>query len=375
MKKIKNSFFFQEIPLWLAWLTVAAFFSFNLSERWLSDLAYPVRFGFLFVWLFIIVIWNSFEVAHHVEKLSESVREPFGTLILTLSVTSIEIVMIVSIMIAGKQNPYLVRDTMYAILMIVLNGIVGLGLLLGGIRYREQRYNLRGSIQFVSVIFVLAVIGLVLPDFTQSRATNNFSTGQTTFLVVTYLAVYAIFLGMQTISHTKHFILSSESQEPSHPSKLHVQCPNKSGAYNAILLVAYLIPTLLIAKKIALPIEVTMVSLSPPAALGGLLVAALVLAPEAVSAIRASLANHLQRSVNIALGTVLATTALTIPIVLAIGLFIGQPVILGLANTHITLLMLTLMTATLTFASGRSNILQGALHLLLFFVYIMLIFD
>ena len=167
--------------MWLAWLTVAAFFGLHLGERWLTELVYPVPFGLLFLWLFIMVIWNSFEIAHHVELLSEAIREPFGTLVLTLSVTSIEIVTIVNIMLIGEENPTLVRDTMYSILMIVLNGIVGLSLLLGGIRYREQRYNLRGSIEFISVILVLAVIDLILPDFTHSTSDRTFSTGQCTF--------------------------------------------------------------------------------------------------------------------------------------------------------------------------------------------------
>ncbi len=365
----------HEAPLWLAWLTIAFFLQFNLSERWLDDLSHPLRFGILFSWLFILVIWNSFEVAHHVECLTETLREPLGTLILTLSVTSIEIVTIINIMRIGGENPTLVRDTMYSILMIVLNGIVGLSLLLGGIRYREQRYNLRGSIEFVSVIVVLAVIGLVLPDFTQATTNPTFSTGQTLFLIFTSLMIYGIFLAMQTFSHTKHFIFPYETHKPNKPMKIHFKYSPRRPAYHAILLIAYLIPTLLIAKQISHPIDATMTYLHPPVALSGLLVAILVLVPEGVSAIRSSLSNHLQRSVNIALGSVLSTTALTIPVVLTMGLFTHQSIILGLDISEITLLILTLITAIVTFTNGRTSLLQGALHLLLFFVYIMLIFD
>lgn len=375
MRKLRELLLLHEIPLWLAWLTVAAFISLGLSDRWLSNLEHPIRFGLLFVWLFFMVIWNSFEVTHHVEILAESMRQPFGTLILTLSVTSIEIVTIVNIMLMGNSNPSLVRDTMYAILMIVLNGIVGLSLLLGGIRYREQRYNLRGSIEYISVILILAVIALVLPNYTQSTPNSTFSIGQSVFLIFTSLIIYAIFLAMQTISHPKHFISHYESHEPNKPLKIHMKYTQKCTTYHACLLIAYLIPTLIIAKQIAHPIEVTLSDLNPPAALGGLLVAILVLAPEGVSAIRASLTNHLQRSVNIALGAVLATTALTIPVVLTIGLLVGEPIILGLSKTNVTLLLLSLASAIVTFASGRTNVLQGALHLLLFFTYIMLIFD
>ena len=373
--KIREKLLFHEAPLWLAWLTVGAFLGLHLGDKWLGDLSHPVRFVFLFVWLFITVIWNSFEIAHHVEMLTEAVREPLGTLILTLSVTSIEIVTMVNIMFIGNDNPTLVRDTMYSIIMIVLNGIVGLSILLGSIRYREQRYNLRGSMEFISVILVLAVIALILPDYTESTIKPTFSTGQTLFLVFTSLAIYVIFLAMQTVSHTKHFISPFESHEPCKPMKIHIKYSPKCAAHHAFLLIAYLTPTLVIAKLIATPIDTTLVSLNPPPALGGLLVAILVLAPEGVSAIRASLSNHLQRSVNIALGAVLATTALTIPVVLTIGLFTGETIILGLSKTSITLLVLSLITSIVTFLSGRTSPLQGALHLLLFFAYVMLIFD
>jgi len=373
--RVRDILLVHELPLWLAWITILAFLGFDLTDRWLSDLEYPLLFTALFLWLFIMVIWNSFEVAHHVEMLAESIPEPLGTLILTLSVTSIEIVTIVNIMLVGEESPTLVRDTMYAIIMIVLNGIIGLSLLLGGLRYREQRYNLRGSIEFASVILVLAVIGLILPDFTMTTPGPTFSTGQTIFLIFTSLGVYAIFLYMQTLSHTKHFVSPFESQQPSKPLKIHIRYPQQSGLYHGIMLIAYLIPTLVIAEQIAVPIDATVTDLNPPQALGGLLVAVLVLAPEAVSAIRASLANRLQRSVNIALGSVLATTALTIPIVLTIGLYTGQSIILGLSKPNIALLALTLVTVIVTFASGRTSILQGSLHLLLFFAYIMLIFD
>lgn len=371
----KERLLFHELPLWLSWATVAAYLGFDCSDHWLSNLGHPLIFSILFLWLFLMVIWNSFEVAHHVEKLGESLREPLSTLILTLSVTSIEIITIVNVMLIGNASPVLARDTMYSIIMIGLNGIVGLSLLLGGIRYNEQRYNLHGSIEFTSVILVLAVISLVLPNFTQSTTNPTFSTTQTVFLILISIMLYTVFLAMQTRSHIQHFISPHDSHEPCKPMKFHIHYSPKPPVYHAILLVAYLVPTLLIAKLIAIPIATTMLDLHPPEALGGLLVAILVVAPEAMSAIRASLSNHLQRSVNISLGAVLSTTALTIPIVLTIGLFTHQVIILGLSKTNVTLLLLSLITGMITFASGRTNILQGALHLVLFFAYIILIFD
>lgn len=374
-REVKDILLFHELPLWLAWITVTAFLVFPLKETFFHDLTHLPAFLFLFLWLFTLVIWNSFEIAHHVEMLTESIREPLGTLVLTFSVTSIEITAIANVMLISNENPTLARDTMYSIIMIVLNGVVGLSLLLGGIRYREQRYNLRGSMEFISVIMVLAIIDLVLPDFTQSTTNHTFSKGQSVFLLLISIAIYAIFLGMQTISHTKHFISPFESHQPSKPMRIHIKYRQKNALYHGLIIVGYLVPTLFLAKQIAFPIDSALMVLNLPQALGGLIVAILVLAPEGVSAIRASLSNHLQRSVNIALGAVLATTALTIPIILAIGLWTGQAVILGLDAGEMTLLSLSLITSIATFVNGRSSLLQGALHLLLFFSFVMLIFD
>lgn len=313
-------------------------------------------------------------VADHVDDLAETMREPFGTLILTLSVISIEIVAIVSIMLTGHSSPSLARDTMYSIIMILLNGVVGLSLLLGGLKYHEQRYNLRGSLDFLSVICVLSVIGLVLPNFTLSTTNPTLSLGQEIFLIFISVTIYGIFLGIQTVSHRAHFISPLQYLDNQPPMKHKKECI-RSKHYHTALLIAYLVPTLLLTKQIAIPVETMTNILHAPEALGGLLVAILVLSPESVSAIQASLANQLQRSVNIALGSVLATTALTIPAVLLIGLLTHQTVILGLLYSDMTLLLLTLITSIVTFASGRASLLQGAIHLLLFFAYVVLVFD
>ncbi len=374
-RKIKEILLFHEAPLWLAWLTAGIFLIFDVSHHWLINFHHPLIFGILFAWLFLLILWNAFEVSHHVEQLAEFVRQPFSTLILTLSVISIEIVTISSVMFHGENNPTLARNTMYSIIMIVLNGVVGLSLFLGGIRYGEQRYNLRGSIEFMSVIFVLGVIGLVLPNFTRSSIGPTFTILQTFFFIITSLGIYSIFLCIQTISHRAHFVSKAEAHYPNKPMNIHIKYSPKSAIYHGFLLITYLIPTLLLAKQISYPIDTTLDYLHPPQTLGGFLVAVLVLSPEGVSAIRASLANHLQRSVNIALGSVLATTALTIPAVLIIGLITNRIIILGLPPTDVIILIISLITGIVTFASGRSGMLQGAIHLLLFFAYVIMIFD
>ncbi len=369
----RHSLFMNEPALWLAWLTVLVFLA--LGNVWPGNLQHTGLLLIIFIYLFVIILWNSFEVAHHVEALAETMPEPYSTVVLTLTVIFIEVSLIASIMLTGPDNPTLARDTMDAVVMIFLNGIVGISLLLGGLRYQEQQYNLQGSIAFLSVIILLAVVGLVLPNFTHSTSSATFSTFQEIFLIVTSLGIYAIFLIIQTISHRTHFVTPFQPQQTFTPFDLHMKYPAKSIKYHLVLVIAYLIPTLFLAKQAAIPINFFLGKTGAPSALGGLLVAILVVAPEGVSAIRASLANQLQRSVNISLGSVLASIGLTIPVILIIGLITGKTVVLGLDYTDTTILVLTAIMSILTFVSGRTNILQGAIHLLLFFAYILMIFD
>lgn len=371
--KIRQSLLVIELPLWISWLTTLFFIFFG--HAWLANLNHPGLLLIVFIGLFLLILANSFEVAHHVEALAESLREPYSTLILTFTVITIEISLIASVMLTGPDNPSLARDTMYAVVMIILNGVIGLSLLLGGIRYKEQQYNLKGSIAFLSVIILLSVVGLVLPDFTHSTTGPTFTTFQEIFLIVTSLGIYGIFLTIQTVSHRTHFLTPFQPQEAYTPFDLHIQYPPKSIKYHTALVIAYLLPTLYLAKQAAIPINFILSELGAPVALGGMFVAILVVAPEGVSAIRASMANQLQRSVNISLGSVLASIGLTIPVILTIGLITGKTVVLGLDYADTTLLLLTAIMAILTFVSGRTNILQGAIHLLLFFAYLLLLFD
>jgi Ca2+:H+ antiporter len=256
--------------------------------------------------------------------------------------------------------------------MIVLNGMVGLSLLVGGLRYREQTYNLRGANAFLAVIVPLAVLGLVLPNFTQSSPGPTLSPLQAVFLIVMSIGLYGVFLAIQNVRHRDYF------QPPASDADIdvgHADHEVRSVAYHTPLLLIYLVPIVLLAKQIALPINYGIHVLRAPPALGGFLVSVLVLSPESLSAVRAALANQLQRSVNLLLGSVLASIGLTIPAVLTIGFITDQTVILGLDPVDMTLLLLTLVLSLMTFASARTNVLLGAVHLLLFLSYLMLIFE
>ena len=365
----------QEKALWVSVFSAVVFAVYG--DHWFDDLGHFATVSFLFVWLFAVIMWSAFAVVRHADCLAARLGEPYGTLILTLAVISIEVMMISAVMLTGGDNPTLARDTMYAVIMIALNGMVGVTLLLGGLRHREQQYNLQGANAFLAVIVPLAILGLVLPNYTHSTDDPSFSTAQAAFMIVLSIGIYAVFLGIQTVRHRSHFLQPSLDLDDSVEGAVseHGVRNLRSSPYHALMLVLYLAPLVVLAKKLAYPIDHGIVVLGFPHALGGFIVAVLILTPEALSAGRAALENQLQRSVNIFLGSVLATISLTIPAVLVIGMISGEHVVLGLTGEETVMLLTTLLVSILTFASGRTNVLQGAVHILLFLAYIMLIFD
>jgi len=243
-----------------------------------------------------------------------------------------------------------------------------------------QSYNLYGANTFLAVILPLAVLGLVLPSFTVSTTGPTLSLLQSAFLVVMSIGLYAVFLAMQTRRHSDYFVmpggeaaaLDGNAHEAAH-SDAHA-APH-SITFHAVLLFAYVLPIVLLAKQIAVPVDYGIEVLRAPAALGGLLVAVLILSPESLAAIRAARANRLQRSINLALGTALTSISLTVPAVLIIGFVTERTIVLGLDPANIILLLLTLVVSMLTFALERTNMLLGAVHLLLFLAYLMLLVE
>lgn len=362
----------QESLLAVAFATTALFLLFG--KGWLADLSNPLWFALMLVWLFAVILSSAFAVVHHAESLAVKLGEPLGTLVLTLSVIGIEVMMISAVMLTGESKPTLARDTMYGIVMIVLNGMIGVALLVGGLRHHEQEYNLQGANSFLSLIVPLTVLGLVLPNFTNASPGPTLSTFQSAFLAVMSIGIYSLFLVIQNRRHREYFVRPAAARAvEAHNNASHE--PTNSLTYHAVLLAMYLLPVIVLAEEIALPIDHGIEVLHAPLALGGFLVAVLILSPESLSATRAALANDLQRSINILLGSVLASIGLTIPAVLTIGMITGKTVMLGLQPPDMVLLVLTLAVCGLTFTSSRTNVLLGAVHLLLFLAYVMLIFE
>ncbi len=367
----------SESPLLLGvFVTVIAYW---VGANWLNDLSHGLKFAALFVAVFGTMLWCAFAVMHHADELAELLGEPYGTLILTISVISIEVAAIAAIMLNGSANPTLARDTMLAVLMIVLNGMVGLCLLVGGWRHIQQDFNLEGARAFLAVLITLATITLVLPRFTISTPDPSLTPLQGIMFATITIALYGTFLAIQTMRHRGFF---TEPNTADHVAREHAaeagghhSVSVRSVLYHAAFLVLTLLPIVLLSKKLAVLVDHGIDELGAPEALGGLAVAILVLSPEGMAALRAAHANHLQRAVNICLGSALSTIGLTVPAVLLIGLFSGIHVILGLEPTEVLLLLLTLMLSILTFGVTRTNVLQGAVHLVVFVVYLLLIFN
>lgn len=359
----------SEWPLILAIATGALFLLGGTAIT--SLLMRPPWLILTFGWLFLTILFGSKAVVRHAEDLAHELGEPYGTLVLTLSITTIEVASISAVMLHGANNPTLPRDTIFAILMIILNGMVGLSLLFGGWVHKEQHYNLQGANVYLSVIVPLAVLSLILPDFTRTTPGPTLSGVQQAFLIIIALGLYGAFLAIQTGRHRVYF-----SAEISQSEEFRAAAAKSPSIYrSAALLVAYLVLIIYLAELLATPIDYFTETLHLPDALGAVIIAALVATPEAMSAIRAALANHLQRAMNIFLGSVLATISLTIPAMLIVGHFSGRHFVLGLEHTDIVMLLLTLFSCGITFGSGRTNVLQGAVHLLLFAVYVLLIFQ
>ncbi len=362
----------EEKSLLFGAATTVLFLAFG--SGWLERLHNPLIFGGLFLWLFAIMLWLAFGVVKHADCLAIKLGEPYGTLILTLSVISIEVVMITAVMLTGGENPALARDTMFSVLMIVLNGMLGITLLAGGWKHREQEYNLQGANTYLSVIVPLAGLGLILPRFTNSAPGGAVTPLMAIFLTVMSLGLYGIFLAMQSTRHRKFFTQPGVGEAPGGHDD-HGSLTIRSTGFHALFLFLSMLPIVLLSKKMAGLVDHGISVLNAPQALGGFLVAILVLSPEGMGAIKAALSNNLQRTVNISLGSALATIGLTIPAVLVVSLATGKRLDLGLETPEIVLLSLSILVAAINFSSVRTNLLQGAVHLVLFFAYLMLIFD
>jgi Ca2+:H+ antiporter len=345
-----------------------------LAKGWIATaLGQPVTLVAVLAVICGVILAAAVAIVRHAEVLAHRLGEPAGTLLLTLTITGLEVAMVAFVMSTGVEKPTLARDTMFAVVMLVLNGFLGLALLLGGLRHREQPYNLQSANAFLVMILPLTVLGLILPDFTRATPGPVLSKFQMIFLSIMSVGIYAVFLFVQNWRHRGFFVAPGAEVEA--PSEEHADTSSRSTLFHAVMLGCYGLPLVLLAKQMAAPLDALVSRFNAPPALGGFVMAVLVLTPESIAAIRAALVNRLQRSVNILLGSVLASIGLTIPLVIAVSLASGRMLVLGLDPAGTVMLVLTLMTSMLTFSLPRTNVLLGCVHLLLFCAYFMLMFD
>jgi Ca2+:H+ antiporter len=326
--------------------------------------------GLLLVLVGVALCAAVFTAVHHAEVVAHRVGEPFGTLVLAVAVTVIEVALIVSVMLtSGPEKAGLARDTVFAAVMIVCNGIVGICLLVGGIRHREQDFQSRGAAAALAVLASLSVLTLVMPNYTTTNVGPVLSSSQLAFAGVSSLVLYGVFVFVQTVRHRDYFLAGTPDED------VHAAPPSAGQAMAAGgLLLVCLVAVVLLAKVLSPVVETAVKNAGAPAAVVGIVIAALVLLPEGLAAVRAARADRLQNSLNLALGSALASIGLTIPTVACVFLYTGQPLVLGIDGKETVLLVLTLIVGTLTLSSGRTTILQGAVHLSLFAAYLFLSF-
>lgn len=303
---------------------------------------------------------------YHAEVLAHYLGEPFGTLTLALAVTVIETSLIISIMLGeGSSAQALARDTLIAAIMITINAIVGVCLLVGGSRHHEQSYTQSGVSLGLAMLATLAILTLVLPNYTISAGGAFYSDAQLTFVAIISLVIYAAFVVAQTLRHRDHF-LHGEPDDYAHEGPV----PRGKAVAAAVMLVPALGAVVLLAKALSPSIELAVAALEAPKAVVGIVIAALVLAPEGFAALRAARANRVQNSLNLAIGSALATIGLTIPAVAVTALLMDLDLELGLSMSGMLLLGLTLFVASLTLGTGRTTLVHGVIHLVLFATYL-----
>lgn len=309
-----------------------------------------------------------FAAVHHSEVLALKLGEPFGSILLAVAVTVIEVALIVSILNSGTPGSAAVaRDTVYATLMIVLNGVVGLCLVAGGWRHREQVFRIEGAAASLGVLGTLATLALILPNYTHAVHGPFYAPVQLVVIGLASLALYVVFVFVQTIRHRDYFLGTGPATDSDHPEP-----SGRTAMLSLLLLLLSLTCVILLAKAISKPIEALILEAGLPQSFLGVVIAVLVLLPEGIASVRAALANQLQNSINLALGSAIASIGLTIPIVALASLLRAEPLVLGVSAEAVVLLVLTLFIGALTLGTGRTTVLQGAVHLVIFGVFLLL---
>ena len=371
------------IRLGLAWAIVVAFQIGG--STWLSAPLAPAVAIVSFIVLFATILMAAFGVVREADHLADQLGEPYGTLILTLSIVSIEVVLIAAVMLGPGDFPTIGRDSIFSVMMIIMNLVTGLCLLLGGLRYGEQEYNAQGAIAYLSMTVLLTGTALVLPN-ALSTGNGTFRPGQAIAFSTFTILIYGAFLAMQMSAYKRLFIqptsgaLSVPLQTAGDLAKAKTSTPTagprdrRGILVRSVILIASILPIVLLAHHLATVIDYGIERAGAPVALSGVLIAIIVFTPESITAIKAARRNEMQRAINLCLGAFVSTVGLTVPAVLLVGLVTGKTVMMGISAVETVLLLLTIALSTLTFLGHRTSPIQALMHLMLFGVFGVLLF-
>ncbi len=363
---------------------VVGLFSFQ-GAAWLAAPLTPGVAGVSFAVLLTTIVAASFGVVHEADYLAHKLGEPYGTLILTLSIVSIEVILIAAVLLGPGEAPTIGRDSIFAVLMIILNLVMGICLIAGASRHGEQAFNAQGANAYLSMIAVLTTVALVLPKFTSTA--GAFGPGQAIGIGALTALLYAAFLWQQMGRHKRLFVQPAAGSMVVRHGERVAEAPASVGQeaglathnhtevwVHTLLLLAMIVPIVLLGHHLAVVLDYGIAAAGAPVAVSGVLIALIVFTPESLTAVRAALGNEMQRAINLCLGAFVSTVGLTVPAVLAIGLLFEKPVTMGVSDMDAALFVTTVVLSMLTFNGQRTSALPGYLHLTLFAVFGVLLF-
>ncbi len=370
------------IRLVIIWLVVLIFSLFGHTfNQGLS----PTSGTVLFIVLLSTIIYSSFGVVKEADELAHKLGEPYGTLILTLSIVSIEVILISAVMLGPGESAEIAKDSIFSVMMIIMNLVVGICLLFGGLKYGEQEYNAQGTMTYLSMIIMLSGISMLLPNFIQGAGNGIFSNVQAIGISNLIIILYTFFLAFQMKGYRHLYLQPRQGQMGIryNDRKLSANEEKSNGGnvdkreiiIRSILLITIILPIVLLSHHMASVVDYGIKTTNLPPLLGGILIAIIVFTPESMTAVKAALNNEFQRAINLCHGAFVSTVGLTIPSVLIIGLITGKTVALGLTATETILFVITLLLSLMSFLGKRTSPILGVMHIVLFVLFILLVFN
>lgn len=367
------------IRLLLIWLVVLVFKI--LGAQLMEGLGGLMALA-IFIALLLTIVYASFGVVREADQLAHKLGEPYGTLILTLSIVSIEVILISAVMLGPGETETIGRDSIFSVMMIIMNLVMGLCILLGALKYGEQEYNAQGAMSYHGMIILLGGMGLLLPNTTISGKTGEFTTVQALFISALVVAVYGLFLFFQMKGYKRLFVqpqkgstfVSHGAMESGLIEEEGKKVFSKEIIVRTLVLLLMILSIVLLSHDMATVVDYGIKAANLPELLGGVLIAVIVFTPESITAVKAALNNEMQRAVNLCQGAFVSTVGLTIPSVLIIGELTGKVVKFGISATETVLFVVTLLLSTFTFMGQRTTPISGVMHLAIFILFIMLIF-